>query len=115
AGSGAALRSWWRVALAAELYGTMSAALEITVAYVKRRRQFGRAIGSFQALQHRLAMCTVLVEGTRWLAFGGASQDLPTESAAVAAAYAAEAANQICGEMHQQSGAMGFTRGPRLH
>ena len=114
-GSGEALRSWWRVALATELYGTMQAALEITVAYVKRRRQFGRAIGSFQALQHRLAMCTVLVEGTRWLAFEAASKDDPGESAAVAAAYAAEAANQLFRETHQLTGAMGFTREHDLH
>jgi alkylation response protein AidB-like acyl-CoA dehydrogenase len=114
-GSGAALRAWWRVALAAELYGTMQAALDVTVAYVKRRRQFGRAIGSFQALQHRLAMCTVQVESTRWLAFEAASQAQPSESAAVAAAYAAEAANQVFRETHQLSGAMGFTREHDLH
>jgi alkylation response protein AidB-like acyl-CoA dehydrogenase len=114
-GSGEVLRSWWRVALAAELYGTMSAALEITVAYVKRRRQFGRAIGSFQALQHRLAMCTVLVEGARWLTFEAASKDVPGESAATAAAYAAEAANQLFRETHQLTGAMGFTREHDLH
>jgi alkylation response protein AidB-like acyl-CoA dehydrogenase len=114
-GSAEALRSWWRVALAAELYGTMQAALDVTVAYVKRRRQFGRAIGSFQALQHRLAMCAVSVEATRWLTFEAASQELPGESAAVAAAYAAEAANQIFREMHQMTGAMGFTREHDLH
>jgi alkylation response protein AidB-like acyl-CoA dehydrogenase len=114
-GSGETLRSWWRVALAAELYGTMSAALDVTVDYVKRRRQFGRAIGSFQALQHRLAMCAVSVEATRWLAFEAASQDRPGESAAVAAAYAAEAANQIFRETHQMTGAMGFTREHDLH
>ena len=114
-GSAEALRSWWRVALAAELYGTMSAALDVTVAYVKRRRQFGRAIGSFQALQHRLAMCAVSVEATRWLTFEAASQDPPGESAAVAVAYAAEAANQIFREMHQMTGAMGFTREHDLH
>jgi alkylation response protein AidB-like acyl-CoA dehydrogenase len=115
AGSGGALRRWWRVALAAELYGTMSAALEITVGYVKRRRQFGRAIGSFQALQHRLAMCTVLVEGSRWLAFEAAAKEAPAESAATAAAYAAEAANQLFRETHQLTGAMGFTREHDLH
>jgi alkylation response protein AidB-like acyl-CoA dehydrogenase len=115
AGSGEVLRSWWRVALAAELYGTMQAALDVTVAYVKRRRQFGRAIGSFQAIQHRLAMCTVLVEGTRWLTFEAASQERPRESAAVAAAYAAEAANQLFRETHQLTGAMGFTREHDLH
>jgi alkylation response protein AidB-like acyl-CoA dehydrogenase len=115
AGSAEALRSWWRVALAAELYGAMKAALDVTVEYVKRRRQFGRAIGSFQALQHRLAMCAVQVEATRWLTLEAASQDLPGESAAVAAAYAAEAANQVFREMHQLTGAMGFTREHDLH
>jgi alkylation response protein AidB-like acyl-CoA dehydrogenase len=114
-GSGDALRDWWRVALAAELYGTMSAALDVTVEYMKRRRQFGRAIGSFQALQHRLAMCTVLVEATRWLAFEAASKDVPGESAATAAAYATEAANQLFRETHQLTGAMGFTREHDLH
>ena len=115
AGSGPALRRWWRVALAVEMLGAMQAALELTVAYVKRRRQFGRAIGSFQALQHRLALCTVLVEGTRRLAFEAAGRDAPEESAAVAAAHAADAANQVFREMHQMTGAMGFTREHDLH
>jgi alkylation response protein AidB-like acyl-CoA dehydrogenase len=115
AGSGEALRAWWRVALAAELLGTMQGALDVTVEYVKRRRQFGRAIGSFQALQHRLAMCAVLVEGTRWLTFEAAAKDLPVEPAATAAAYAAEAANQLFRETHQLTGAMGFTREHDLH
>jgi alkylation response protein AidB-like acyl-CoA dehydrogenase len=114
-GSGQALRNWWRVALAAELQGAMQAALDVTVAYVKRRRQFGRAIGSFQALQHRLAMCTVLVEGTRWLALEAAAKGAPGESAATAAAHAAEAAGQLFRETHQLTGAMGFTREHDLH
>ena len=57
--------------------GTMQAALDVTVEYVKRRRQFGRAIGSFQAVQHRLAQCAVRVEATRWLAFEAAAQGAP--------------------------------------
>ena len=69
AGSGAVLRSWWRLALAVECLGTLQGALDVTVEYVKRRRQFGRAIGSFQAIQHRLAQCAVLVEATRWLCY----------------------------------------------
>ncbi len=115
AGSGAVLRRWWRVALAAEALGTMQAALDITVDYVKRRRQFGRAIGSFQALQHRLAMCTVLIEGTRRLTFEAAGLGAPEEAAAVAAAHATHAANEVFREMHQMTGAMGFTREHDLH
>ena len=115
AGSGAALRRWWRVALAAETLGTMQAALDVTVDYVKRRRQFGRAIGSFQALQHRLALCTVLIEGTRRLTFEAAGLGAPEEASAVAAAHATHAANEVFREMHQMTGAMGFTREHDLH
>ena len=51
AGSAARLRDWWRVALAVESAGAMKAALDITVDYVKRRRQFGRAIGKLSILE----------------------------------------------------------------
>jgi alkylation response protein AidB-like acyl-CoA dehydrogenase len=115
AGSGALLRRWWRVALAAEALGAMQAALDVTVDYVKRRRQFGRAIGSFQALQHRLAMCTVMIEGARRLTLEAAGRGAPDEAAAVAAAHATDAANHVFREMHQMTGAMGFTREHDLH
>ena len=114
-GSGARLRDWWRLALAAEAVGTMDAALGITLDYVKRRRQFGRVIGSFQAVQHRLAQCAVLVEGSRWLVYEAASRGAPAEAAATAAAHATAAANQVFGETHQFTGAMGFTREHDLH
>ena len=115
AGSGGALRRWWRVALAAEIAGTLRAALDVTLEYVKRRRQFGRAIGSFQAVQHRLAQASVLVEAARWLALEAADLGAPEEAAAVAAAHASAAAKRIFDETHQFSGAMGFTREHALH
>ncbi len=114
-GSGERLLAWWRVALAAEAVGTMQAALDITLAYVRRRRQFGRAIGSFQAVQHRLAHCAVLVEGSRWLALEAAGLGAPAEQAATAAAHATTAAATLFAETHQLSGAMGFTREHALH
>ncbi len=52
-------------ALCAEAVGTMSEALEITVEYLKTRKQFGVAIGSFQALQHRAADMVVALEQAR--------------------------------------------------
>ncbi len=113
--SGARLRDWWRVALAAETVGTMDAALGVTLDYVKARRQFGRAIGSFQAVQHRLAECAVLLEGSRWLACEAAWRNASTESAATAAAYAAAAADRVFTETHQLSGAIGYTREHDLH
>jgi alkylation response protein AidB-like acyl-CoA dehydrogenase len=114
-GSGATLRRWWRLALAAEMLGTLEAALDLTVAYVKRRRQFGRAIGSFQAVQHRLAQCAVLVEGLRWLVYEAAFRSAPPEGSAAAAAHAAAAASHVFRETHQLTGAMGFTREHDLH
>jgi alkylation response protein AidB-like acyl-CoA dehydrogenase len=114
-GSGARLRRWWRVAIAAEIVGSMDAALAITLDYVKRRRQFGRAIGSFQAIQHRLAECAVQIEGTRWLVREAAARDAPLEAAAIAASHAAAAASQVFQETHQFHGAMGFTREHDLH
>lgn len=114
-GSGPRLRRWWRLALAAECLGTMEAALAVTVAYVKRRRQFGRAIGSFQAIQHRLAHCAVLVESTRWLTYEAAAKEAPEEAVAIAAAHATEAAHHLFRETHQLTGAMGFTREHDLH
>ncbi len=114
-GSGPRMRGWWRVALAAEAVGTMAAALRVTVDYLKQRRQFGRAIGSFQAVQHRLAECAVSVEGARWLMLEAAWQGARPEAAAVAAAHATTAAARVFRETHQLSGAIGYTREHDLH
>jgi len=54
-----------RIAQAAELLGVMSQALETSVAYIAMREQFGRAIGTFQALQHRAVDLLIQVELTR--------------------------------------------------
>jgi alkylation response protein AidB-like acyl-CoA dehydrogenase len=108
-GSGARLAAWWRVALAVEAVGAMDGALATTVDYVTRRRQFGRAIGSFQAVQHRLAECKVQLEGARWLAREAAWRGAPDEAACVAASFALAAAGRVFADTHQLSGAMGFT------
>jgi len=114
-GAGGRLLRWWRVALAAEMAGTMRGALTTTLDYVKRRRQFGRALGSFQAVQHRLARCHVAVEGSAWLAREAAHHGAPAQAAALAAGHAADAAQRVFAESHQFSGAMGFTREHDLH
>ncbi len=114
-GSHARLASLWRLALAIETVGTMDAALATTVDYLKVRKQFGRTIGSFQAVQHRLAELKVLIEGARWLAFEAAHQKAPAEGTATAAAYASAAATRVARETHQLSGAIGFTREYDLH
>ena len=115
AGSGPRLAALWRVALAAEAVGAMRASLAVTLDHVKRRRQFGRAIGSFQAVQHRLAECFVWSEGARWLTLEAAWAGAPEEAAATAAAHALSAAGRVFNETHQLSGAMGYTREHDLH
>jgi alkylation response protein AidB-like acyl-CoA dehydrogenase len=115
AGSGERLLAWWRVALAVEALGAMDGALRFTVGYVTQREQFGRPIGSFQAVQHRLAECAVAVEGARWLVYEAAAQGAPAEGAACAAAFALTAAGRVHRETHQLSGAIGYTTEHDLH
>ncbi len=54
-----------RIALAAEMYGSMCAVFEMTLDYLKERRQFGQLIGSFQSLQHRAAQMFSQIELTK--------------------------------------------------
>jgi alkylation response protein AidB-like acyl-CoA dehydrogenase len=102
------------IALTAEQVGTAAAALALTVAYTSVRVQFGRPIGSFQALQHRMAEMHVLVESARSLSYAAAealrsgAADAPLRAAA-AKAYCSEALEQVAGEMIQLHGAIGMT------
>ena len=114
-GSGERLLAWWRVALAVEALGAMDAALRFTVRYLTQREQFGRPIGSFQAVQHRLADCAVQIEGVRWLAYEAAAQGAPAEGAACAAGFALAVAGRVHRETHQLSGAIGYTTEHDLH
>ncbi len=108
------VRAWWRIALAIELVGSMRAALDLTVAHVSDRFQFGRPIGSFQAVQHGLAKCAVAVEGARWLAYEAAWSGDPT-AAATALTAAMRAAERVRRDAHQYTGALGFTTEYDLH
>ena len=110
-----AARRWWQVALAAEMAGTMGAAFALTLEYQKNRKQFDRPIGSFQSLQHRMSQLYVRQQGSAWLAREAAFHGAPAEAAAAAAAYAAESAAKACVELHQMTGAIGFTREYDLH
>lgn len=77
-------------AVCAEAVGTMERALEITVEYLKQRKQFGVAIGSFQALQHRAVDMLVMVEQARSMAYFAtmsvAEPDATKRAAAMSAA-----------------------------
>jgi Acyl-CoA dehydrogenase, C-terminal domain len=108
------VRTRHRLAIAAEISGTMEAALALTVNYVKERQQFGRPIGAFQAVQHRLASSAVLIEGSKWLTLQAAAKGT-SSSAAVAATYAQDASLKVAYDLHQFTGAMGLTLEYPLH
>lgn len=106
--------AWLRVALAIEIVGALRFATDLTVRYVMDRKQFGRPIGSFQAVQHGLAECAVAAEGARWLAFEAAEIG-SSETACTALAHAVEATRIVFARTHQYSGALGFTQEYDLH
>jgi len=110
----AALRRRWRVAIAAEAAGCMASALALVIDHVKTRQAFGRPLGAFQAIQHRLAMASETAESTKWLALRAAWSDTDAD-AAIAAGFAQSRIAQITYDLHQFSGAMGLTLEFPLH
>jgi hypothetical protein len=113
-GAASTLRQWWHVALAAEIGAVARAAVDLTVQYMKDRRQFGRAIGSYQAVQHRLSECSVAVEAIRQLTRrAAATADI--QDALIAASYAKEACARIIYDTQQFHGAIGVTYEYPLH
>ncbi|MFF1480213.1 acyl-CoA dehydrogenase family protein [Streptomyces sp. NPDC058301] len=92
--------------LAAEAVGAAAHALERTVAYVKEREQFGRPIGSFQAVKHRLADRYVQVQAARSAAYYAAWDP---DAGGLALAQALEALRSTAAEAIQLHGGIGFT------
>jgi alkylation response protein AidB-like acyl-CoA dehydrogenase len=105
------------IANAAELVGIMDAVLEMTMAYLRTRRQFGVPIGSFQALQHRAVDIWIerqvaeaaVIAAARLLDDVAATATEKTAAASGAKARAAQAALHVCNESLQLHGAIGFT------
>ena len=102
------------VMLAYEQVGGAQRCLELSVAYAGGRMQFGRAIGSFQAIKHRCADMLVSVEAARSTAFYGGwalandDGDLPV-AAALAKVRCSDAFFDVTAEMIQVHGGIGFT------
>ncbi|WP_330331882.1 acyl-CoA/acyl-ACP dehydrogenase [Streptomyces sp. NBC_00536] len=92
--------------LAAEAVGAAGQALARTVDYVRQREQFGRAVGSFQAVKHRLADLYVRVQAARSAAYYAAWDP---EQGGLALAQALEALRVTAGEAIQLHGGIGFT------
>lgn len=100
--------------LAAEQAGAAAQALAVTVEYAGSRVQFGRPIGSFQALKHRMADLFVLVESARSAALAaGEALDRGDDDAAIAVAtakaYCSESFSAVAAEMIQLHGGIGIT------
>ena len=97
-----------------EMLGGAEAVLEMTVEYAKGRTQFGRAIGSFQAVQHHCARMATDVEGSKNIAYQAVwrlSEGLPAQKeVAMAKAWIGPAYRRVCGTAHQCHGAIGFTK-----
>jgi len=108
------LRRRWRIAIAVEAAGCMAGALALVVDHVRERRAFGRPLGAFQAIQHRLAMAAETVESCKLLAFRAAWSDCEAD-ASIAAGFAQSRIAGITYDLQQFTGAMGLTLEYPLH
>jgi alkylation response protein AidB-like acyl-CoA dehydrogenase len=107
-------------ALAAELVGGMQRTLDVTVEYAKTRKQFGKPIGMFQAVQHQCADMYLETESSRsavYYAGWALEENAPDASTAVSIAkmYASDAARTVGNRGIQIHGGMGFTWENDIH
>ncbi|MER7542690.1 acyl-CoA dehydrogenase family protein [Actinomadura sp.] len=113
ADAAAAINLFGAAATCAEMVGGAQRVLDMTVEYATEREQFGRAIGSFQAVQHHCADMAIDVLGSRFIAYEAiwllsAGREAAQE-VAMAKAWVSEAYERVCALGHQVHGAIGFT------
>ena len=106
--------------LCVEVVGTAQKALDIAVAYAKERVQFGKPIGSFQAVKHKCVDMMVQVENARSLTYYAAwtvDENVPEVGQAVpmAKAYCSDMAKTVTSEAIQVHGGIGFTWEHDMH
>jgi alkylation response protein AidB-like acyl-CoA dehydrogenase len=109
-----------KVALCGEMCGGAQKVLEMSVDYAKVREQFGRPIGSFQAIQHKCANMMVQVESSKsatYYAAWAVANDVPEAhlAACMAKAYCSDAYRMVSGEGIQIHGGIGFTWEHDMH
>jgi alkylation response protein AidB-like acyl-CoA dehydrogenase len=107
-------------AVAAEVVGVCQRALDMTVAYVSERKQFGVPVGSFQAVGHRCAQMLLQTEAARSAAYfaawaGDAAPERLAEASGLACATAAESGVEVTGSAIQAHGGIGFTWEADVH
>jgi alkylation response protein AidB-like acyl-CoA dehydrogenase len=102
-----------------EMVGVAHKALELTASYVATRIQFARPIGSFQAVQHRLADMLTDVESSRWLSYQAVwclDRGLPAmKEVSVAKAWTSDACQRVVSGAHHIHGGVGFDLDYDLH
>jgi alkylation response protein AidB-like acyl-CoA dehydrogenase len=108
------------VAVSSELVGVCERALEMTVAYVKERKQFGVPVGAYQAVSHRCAQMLLETEKARSLAAFAAwtadsDPEALSEAAAMAKAAASDAGREVTASAIQAHGGIGFTWEADVH
>ena len=105
---------WGAVGKCAEMSGGGQSVLDMTVEYAKQRTQFGRPIGTFQAIQHHCANMATDVEGAKFITHQAAwmlSEGLPADrEVAMAKAWVSDSYKRVCALGHQSHGAIGFTK-----
>jgi alkylation response protein AidB-like acyl-CoA dehydrogenase len=109
-----------KVGLCAEMCGGAQRVLDMSVEYAKVREQFGRPIGSFQAIQHKCANMLVQVESSKSVTYYAAwavanDTDEAPLAAAMAKAYCSDAYRDTAGEGIQIHGGIGFTWEHDMH
>lgn len=103
---------WERAGILASYLGTMERQIQTCVRYARCRKQFGKPIGSFQAVAHRIANMKVRLEASRWLVYRVAwlkqRHKRATLEAAVAKLHVSESLVQSCLDAIQIHGAYGY-------
>ncbi len=107
------------VAKCVEMVGGAQQVLDMTIQYAKERMQFGRPIGSFQAIQHRCADMAIDVDGSRFIAYLAAwklSEEMPCpREVSIAKSWVSEAYRRVTKAGHQVHGGIGFTLDHDMH
>jgi alkylation response protein AidB-like acyl-CoA dehydrogenase len=103
-----------RIGIGAQMIGVARGALEAVLGYVKERKQFGKAIGEFQAVQFQIAQAATELEAARLMVYNAArlkDAGQPfTKEAAMAKLFSSQVANRICSTCVELFGGYGYSR-----
>ena len=114
-----AINRWGSTARSAEMVGGAERMLEMTIEYAKERQQFGRPIGTFQAVQHHCANMAIDVLSSRFITYEAIwhlDEGLDASSiVSMAKAWTGSAYRRVCSLGHQVHGAIGYTHEHDLH